>query len=120
MQSEHTSPQATDGDIATYWVPEPTDPSPVLRLDMERCVYIHRVHLVFPEQQPYHYVVEGSLDGESWFVLHDMKANATAIDKQDIGIQDSHILTRFIRLRFFDVKECKAGLAEISAEVTEQ
>ena len=120
MQSGYTSPQATDGDIATYWVPEPTDPSPVLRLDMERCVYIHRVHLVFPEQQPYHYVVEGSLDGESWFVLHDMKANATAIDKQDIGIQDSHILTRFIRLRFFDVKECKAGLAEISAEVTEQ
>ncbi len=119
MQAEHTSPQATDGDQSTYWAPEPADGHPVLTLDMERCVYIRRVHLTFPQQAVYRFVLEGSLDGETWFALSDLGKNTEAMEARDIQIQDSHIQTRFLRLRFSDAGTYKVGLAEITAEVVE-
>jgi beta-galactosidase len=119
MQAGHTSPLATDGDANTYWEPESGDAAPALTLDMERCVYVQQVHLAFPMQGRYQYVVEGSLDGDAWFMLHDRKKNEEAVKVEDIKIPDSHIMTRFLRLRFFEQDACKAGLAEISADVIE-
>lgn len=119
MQAAHTSPKATDGDRATYWAPEPTDAQPTLTLDMERCVYLRQVHLTFPKKAVYRFVLEGSLDSETWFVLADKGKNAEATDAQHIQIQDTHLMARFLRLRFADADTCPAGLAEIAASVVE-
>ncbi len=119
MQAAHTSPQATDGDPSTCWMPEQTDAHPTLTLDMERCVYIQQVHLTFPQKAVYRFMLEGSLDGETWFMLTDKGKNTEAMAAQHIQIQDTHIMTRFLRLRFSDTETYAAGLAEITADVVE-
>lgn len=119
MEQEHTAPHAADGNTKSYWLPDKADDNPSLTLDMERCVYIQQVHLAFPQKGCYHYTLEGSLDGETWFMLHDMGKNAAMLTSEDIQINDTHILSRFVRIRFYDTKVCPVGIAELSADVVE-
>lgn len=119
MEQDHTAPNAADGNTKSYWLPEKSDATPSLTLDMERCVYIQQVHVVFPQKECYHYLLEGSLDGETWFTLRDLRKNTAMLASEDIQIDASHILSRFVRVRFFDTEACPAGIAELSADVVE-
>ncbi len=119
MQSAHTSPMATDGDAGTYWMPEANDAQPTFTLDTERCIYVRGINVTFSGEAAYRYAVEGSLDGEHWFMLHDMRKNEAPVQSQLIPIDDSHILTRFVRLTFVNASQATVRLAELSVDGAE-
>ena len=116
---------AVDEDVRTWWVAEDSTPGQALTLDLGEARQVHAVQVnvadhqlarhkprrsrrgpdeqpvafraVHPQDHPVRYIVEGSLDGTSWEVLHDGSSDASDRPHRLVVLPHAAML-RFVRV----------------------
>lgn len=139
--SSESKPAAnvTDEDIRTYWLAENNDPSHWVEVDLEKAYDIRAIQvnladsgmeIALPEgvhlqgaleqqrwidevHQPTRWLLEGSMDGETYFTIED-KRNVDTDLPHDLVVREEGIQARFIRLTVeslpYDQAACVSGL----------
>jgi hypothetical protein len=103
---------ANDGDPATEWRARPDDPGPWFILNLERIISLRSVRLTFPQAGAHAYVIEASVDGQTWRMVDDQsKSERTEATRED----DLEPLTaEMIRVRLSRSAGELVGISEIT------
>ena len=114
---------AVDENIRSWWSADASDPHPQLTLDLEQDCMVHGVQINFAddalrvkpkvdavwsqflgvprviEDRPLHtrWLLEGSVNGETWFVLEDKRTCDTDLP-HDLVVKEEGVQARYIRL----------------------
>lgn len=96
---EHAAGHAADGDESTWWQPKKEDAQPYWTLDTEKGLTLQTIHIRFPEEGIYHFLVEASGDNIHWSTLRDCMKNTSAMKTCDLKVDDTSKF-RFVRVRF--------------------
>lgn len=107
-QDGHAPQLAVDGDRRTAWLPAAEDEGPWITVDLGRALRIARVELAFVKRADHRYVVEASLDGNSWEVLAD-RSRGSAYPYQ--SFHDA--LARYVRVRHLSPANAARGLRDL-------
>lgn len=113
QQVWHGAGLAADGNAETYWKPEERDADPWWMLDTEKRLELRNISIVFPKDNHYCYVVEGSDDKENWTVLSDKSRSDVKVRSYSYDFDTAQsVKARFIRIRF--MPGSPAALSEVS------
>lgn len=82
---EHEAANANDENVRSFWVAKSTDEGEFLQIDLLKPSQVHALQINYHDYQSdfygrvdnlYHrYTIEGSLDGDDWFMLVDKSTN---------------------------------------------
>ena len=129
---------AADENVQTWWRAAEGDPTPWLCLDLGEAMEIHAVQINFADEpdmdvpcpgefvqtpdmlryidtavRPTRWLLETSLDGDTWTVLEDKRAADTDLP-HDLIVRESGFLARYVRLTVYavpyGVSPCISGL----------
>ncbi|MDE6158686.1 MAG: discoidin domain-containing protein [Bacteroidaceae bacterium] len=113
QQVWHGAGLAADGNAETYWKPEERDADPWWMLDTEKRLELRNISIVFPKDNHYCYVVEGSDDKENWTVLSDKSRSDVKVRSYSYDFDTAQsVKARFIRIRF--MPGSPAALSEVT------
>ncbi len=132
----HEPEKATEENVQTWWQAASNDRKEWLRIDLGRAFDVHAVQINFADDRPdvpcpgkitggsqaryieerdlrTQWKLEGSPDGESWFVIED-KSGAESDLSHDLIVREEGIRVRFLRLSEMAVpyaqRPCVSGL----------
>ncbi len=95
----HSARLANDGEPATFWQAEPGDPTPWLRVDLERIVTVKESRLTFPTTGDWRYRIEISDDGEhDWKLLAEHTRLESGKERSD-RVENVSARGRFLRIQ---------------------
>ncbi len=137
---EKAASNAADENIQTWWKAAADDKMPWLKMDLGQCCAVHAVQVNFAddmglvEQLPQGaalvgeqgrgryieertfttgWLLEGSADGEEWFVLEDKRGAGSDLT-HDLTVKPEGVCARYVRLTVtgtaYDAPACISGL----------
>ena len=107
----HSSRMVNDGDVHTYWAPEPSDTAMSVTVDTERMVEIHRLTLSFPQEAAYGFVAETQDQQGQWQMLAEQPQGVDSSRERTIATETLN--GRRVRIRLRVPTGAIAGLAEL-------
>ena len=111
----HSGRLANDGSAVTYWQADDNDPTPWLRIDLERFVTVSATKLTFPTEGQWRYKVEISDNGESnWQLVADQSQTASTAKERTDPAPSNAPRGRFLRVTFTGTPDAQsAALSEL-------
>jgi hypothetical protein len=108
----HAPNLANDGDLSTDWRPRQDDPAPWFILHLERIISLRHVRLTFPQAGACTYVIEASVDGQTWRMADDQSTD----DRKEAAREDDlePVTAEMIRLRLSRTTGADVGISEIT------
>jgi hypothetical protein len=115
---DHNPRFVTDEDIRTLWAADSREPGQWAMLDLQRVCDIKAIQLniptynlttIDPAEKYHEYVIEGSIDGESWHVILDNRGKGEFAPH---GYFEVEAAARFVKVTFYHV--AGNGFAAIS------
>ena len=137
-EKNHEPSLAADENVQTWWIADTEAPGSFLTMDLDTCADVHAIQINFaddpssqikcpgewkktPDMDRYidrnaghtRWLLEGSSDGERWFVLED-KRNADTDLSHDLVVSEEGWKLQYLKLTIeevpYHVKPCISGL----------
>lgn len=122
FQKGFESSSLTDETAKTSWLAESNDDSQWVIIDLENQADMHAIQLNYADHQSdmygrieglrHRYIIEGSHDGENWFMIID-KSKSFKDTPNDYVELESPISTRYVRYRNIEVPTPHLAMSEI-------